>query len=635
MILFQRDWCGPSWAQPRRALQSLGLFAGQAPNCEQSGTDFLAELASPRARPVLGWRAARFANDSPALFSGWLDNAAELASELGLSGASPARIYAEAYSRWGTAADRRAIGCYAAVLGLPDGRVRLSRSPWGGRSLFYHNDGDVLLACSIPRPLFAAGLDKQLRPEAIDRLIAMELPDQEESLFANLRVVPQGSEVIVARGQQRTQRWYDPLDLAPVRFKRDDDYVEAAEAHLSAAVKAALAGAKRPGVALSGGLDSALVCAEMLRQLPPGERLPSFTFHPCREFDGQVPPGKFGDDRPWVEAFARMHPALDPHFSDNPGISFEDRAEQVFAACDAGYPSRVMGTVHHGPMRDAAAHGCDWLLGADTGNMTFSNSAIWAAPEFLRQGKWLELLRLVSGQAGNHWPVWRRIAAQGLMPNLPPGLQHSIRRLMGKDHRDMNLFANPFIRSSSRLAAWRDEAAIANNMLTVDRTESRAAYIRANYDACSLGLEVVHGHEQVFGIGLRDVTAYRPLIEFCLALPTAQFVRAGESRWLARRMAKGRMPEAQRTNRLYGEHNSDWHQRLGAQRAELRRAATALRDHPQLGAVLDVAAMERALDDWPAQAPQTRDQINQLRFYLPAMLYVARFVDHTTGRNQP
>lgn len=635
MILFQREWSGTSWAQPHRALQSLGLFASQHPDFERSGADFLAELAGPRARPVPGWRAARHAGGCPALFCGWLDNHAELAGELGLAGASAARVYAEAYDRWGAEADRRAIGGYAAILGLPDGRVRLSRSPWNGRSLFYYNDRDVALACSIPRPLFAAGLARHLRDEAIDRLVAMELPDEEESLFRDLRVVPQGSEVMLEPGRAAIARWYDPLALTPVRLARDEDYVEGARFHLAEAVKAALAGTERPGIALSGGLDSALVCAEMLRQRPAGARLPSFTFHPSAGFDGPVPPGKFADDRPFVEEFARMHPALDPHFSDNAGIAFDDRAEQVFAACDAGYPARVMGSVHHGPMRDAAAHGCDWLIGADMGNLTFSNAAIWAAPEFLRQGRWLELLRLARNQPGNPWPVWRRIAAQGLMPNLPPGLQGMIRRLMGKPERALNRYANPFIREDSRLAAWRQEARVEHNLMTVDRPESRATFIRANYRACGLGMETVHGYEQVFGIRLRDATAYRPLIEFCLALPTRQFVRGGESRWLARRLARGRLPEAQRTNRRYGEHNADWFQRLTPRRGDLRRAAAALGDHPRLGSVIDSAAMVRAIDDWPEQAPRAPDQVDQLRFYLPAMLYVARFVDFSSGRNAP
>lgn len=635
MILFQRDWGGPSWAQPRRALQSLGLFAGHLPDFEQVDADFLAELAGPRARPTPGWRAARHSGDCPALLCGWIDNADELSRELGLSGASPAKIYAEAYARWGGDADRRILGSYAAIVGLPDGRVRLSRSPWGGRSLFYYNDSQVLLACSIPRPLFAAGLQKALRSDAIDRLVTMELPHQEEALFEHLRIVPQGGETILERGRVQENRWYDPLDLAPVRFKRDEDYVAAAEELLSDAVRAAMAGTSRPALALSGGLDSALVVSEALRQLPPGGRLPSFTFHPQSGYDGSVPPGKFGNDRPWVEQFAKMHPALDPHYCDNAGIQFDDRAEQVFAACDAGYPARVLGSVHHGPMQQAAAQGCDWLLGADMGNLTFSNSAIWAAPEFLRQGKWLELLRLVQGQAGNPWPVWRRFVAQGLMPNLSSGLQDRIRQLMGKDERARNRYANPFIRADSRLAAWREEKRVANNLMTVDRSESRAAYIRANYDACNLGMELAHGYEQVFAIRLRDVTAYRPLIEFCLALPTDQFVRKGETRWLARRMARGRMPEAQRTNRLYGEHNADWFQRLTPRRSELRREISALREHPQLADLLDVGAMEKTIDDWPARAPDDHDAINTLRFYLPAMLYVARFIDHSTGRNRP
>ena len=635
MIYFQRDWSGPGWAQSDRALASLGLFAGQAPDFERSGNDVLAELAGPRARARPGWRATRLANVHPVLFSGWLDNRAELARDLGLGDAGQARVYAEAYARWGQQADRRAIGSYAVVLGLPDGRVRLSRSPWGGRSLFYHNDAQVLLACSIPRPLFAAGLGRQLRADAIDRLVTMELPHPDEALFEGLHIVPQGGEVILEPGNEQTGRWYDPLDLAPVRFRNDDDYVAAADELLAAAVKASLAEAKRPGVTLSGGLDSALVAAEILRQLPQGRRLPSFTFHPQAGLDVPVPEGKFGDDRPWVENFASMHRALDPHYCDNAGIDFDDRAEQVFAACDAGYPARVLGSVHHGPMLQASTQGCDVLLGADMGNLTFSNSAIWAAPEFLRQGKWLELLRLVRGQSSNPWPVWRRFLAQGLMPNLPHGLQDTIRWLIGKDHRGRNPFANPFIRSDSRLAAWREEAGIANKLLAVDRSESRAAYIRANYDASGLGMELAYGYEQVFGIRLRDATAYRPLIEFCLALPTDQFVRRGESRWLARRMAKGRMPEAQRTNRLYGEHNADWFARLSQRKTQLRSEVSALRDHPQLGGLLDVAAMEQAIDRWPSANPTDYDTINRLRFYLPAMLYVARFIDHTTGRNRP
>ena len=516
MILFARDWNGPSWADQTRALASLGLFAGAVPSHETIGGDLFADLPSPRARFQRGWRAARSRSGWRALLSGWIDNRAELCAQLGIVPAetSAATLYAEAVERWGDAADSRVIGCYSAVACLPGGRVRLSRSPWGGKPLLYHDDGKALIACSIPRPLFAAGLEKRLRAGEVDSLISMRLPDDRAGLFEGVSQVPHGSVVTLSPGRSEVLRWYDPQALVPVRLRRDDDYVEAANALLGDAVRHALGAADNPGMTLSGGLDSSLVCAEALAQMEPGRRLKSFTFHPLAEWDGIVPAHKFGDDRPLVRDFARMHPALDPHFVDNRGIDFDDRAAQVFAACDAGYPARVMGSLYHGIYDAAAQERCDWLLTADCGNLTFSNAAPWAAAELFRTGRWAQLWRLLRSTPADPRPMWRRIAAQGVMPQLPAPWRASIRTAVHRRDGIANRFANPFLRADSRLGHLRREAAVAHNILTVDRDETRAACIAENYHAMGLGGEVFHGYEQVFGIRLRDVTAYRPLIEF-------------------------------------------------------------------------------------------------------------------------
>lgn len=629
MILFARDWHGSSWADTDRAVASLGLFVGHLPQTERSGNDLFAELRAPRARPQPGWRVARSRHGWPALLCGWIDNHAELAGELDLPADCPARLMAQAVERWGEHADRRIVGCYAAIVCLPDGRVRLSRSPWGGQSLFYHDDGDALLAASIPRPLFAAGLDKRLRDDAIDRLLAMELPHDEQAMFANVSLVPHGSVVTLSPGKAAIDRWYDPLAIAPQKLKRDADYVEAANALLAEAVARALPTARKPGILLSGGLDSPLVGAEMLRQLPPGQRLPSFTFHPLPEWDGQVLPHKFGDDRPFVEQFAQAYPALDPHFIANRGVEFDDRAAQLFTACDAGYPARVLASAYNGLFATAASEGCDWVFTAECGNLTFSNAAPWAPGELLFQGHWRQLWQLMDARLGDPRPVVRRIAAHALMPRLPSAAQAAIRKALHGNPDGAARFANPFLRAGRRPASGP------GNIMTADREESRAAYIRANYHAMGLGGEIQHGYEQVFGLQLRDVTAYRPLIEFCLAVPTDQLVRDGESRWLARRMAQGRLPEAQRRNRLYGEHNADWHARLTPRLGELHQRVAALAQHPQLGGLLDVAAMGAALRDWPETTPTCAIEAERLRFYLPSMLYVAQYIDHVTGRNSP
>jgi len=643
MLFFAREWDCASWAVPARAAVSLGLFAGAAANSDsapfhpQDGSaalDHYAFLESPRAKPQRGWRVARSPAGWPVLLSGWIDNSAELARQLGRTGGSAASLYGAAVERWGDEADRHVIGSYASVVCLPDGTVRLSRSPWTGPSLFFHAGPDVLMASSIPRPMFAAGLEKRLRRDAIDRLLAMEMPDPELAMFEGIETVPTGTTLYLTRSGRRMNRWYDPAAIRPLRPASDEACVEQANHLLAEAARAALAHARRPAMALSGGLDSAIVCDELLRQMPEGQRLDSFTFEPLAAWNGQVMPHKFASDRPWVEQFAAMHPRLDAHFVDNAGIGFDDRAEQIFLACDAGYPARISGAVYHGLFDAARAEGCDWLLTADTGNATFSSAAPWAWSEFLRRGRWHQLWQLAAARVADPRPVWRRIVAHGVMPQLPAAVQRAIRARLHPG-AELDRGANPWLNARGRLAVYRQRENVRRNIGTVDETASHADYIRALYDSFGLAGEVTLGQEQVFGLRTRDVTAYRPLMEFCFALPTDQFARDGETRRLARRMARGRLPEAQRTNVLYGDHNVDWHLRLTPRVADLRRQVERIGSHPELGGLIDAEQAMAALAEWPDEEPVDQLAVDRLRFYLPATAYVARYVDFVEGRNAP
>lgn len=565
------------------------------------------------------------------LLSGWLDNANALARELGLDhGAAPETIYGAAVERWGVQADARIIGTYAALIVQADGTIRLSRSPWSSFPLFYHVSANAILAASVPRPLFAAGLAKQFDESELEALVRLELPNDEQSLFKALAVVPQGSVVVLGNGPACIERWYDPLSLPDVRFKDDSGYEDAARALLEQAVAAALSGAERPGIALSGGLDSALAASEVLRQLPASQHLPSFTFVPLAQFDGITAPHKFGDDRPWVEAFAARHPRLAPHFVDNAGIGFDDRAEAMFLACGAGYPARVSGSVYHGVYAAAQAAGCDRLLLADAGNMTLSSAAPWAAREFGRSGQWRALWRLLRSDPVDQRPTWRRFAQNMLMMNLPSVFGDRLRQLFARPTRRQR-FANPFLYRDRRDS--RSTARVGIVDIAGDR--SREDFVIGQYRGCGAGNEIAHSFEQVFGIRARDVFAYRPLIEFCMGLPTDQFVRDGEARFLARRLARGRLPEAQRVNRLYGGHNVDWHARLTPRLAELRAAAGQIADLPELAGLIDASALQAAFDRWPERTPTDQREADHYQFMIPAQLYMARYVAFETGRNLP
>lgn len=485
----------------------------------------------------------------------------------------------------------------------------------------------------MPRVLFAAGLVQELDVARFGDSLFFNANMSDEGWFCGTWRVPQGAIVTLTPGSSRVERWYDPHALAPVRFARDEDYVERAAELVGEAVTKALAFARKPAMALSGGLDSSIVASQIMRQLPLGQRLMSFTATPHPDWDGTVLPAMFGNERPWVEAFAAMHPQLDPTFLDWPEGGFDDCADEMFAAMGISPRNVANSTFNHAVWAAARKAGCDTVFDAEMGNIGYSDDGRWAYVEYFLTGRWRQLYRTLAARSEDHRPVWRRIAALSILPLLPRPARRAIRAIVHPELRDNHRFVSmlrPDAVERLELAERATPGGLYTGEYSTSREETiRRAYLGADFENC----EAWQGFEQVHGLIRRDVSAYRPLIEYCLALPTDQFTRDGEDRRLARRLGIGRLPEAQRTNRLYGRHNADWHIRLTRRRAALRAEAEALRDDPLMSELLDIDRMQALLDDWPERTPMAADIAMPREIGLTRAFMAAKFVRHLTGRN--
>lgn len=618
----------PSFA-PDRAARSLGLFAGHVADSCRIGQDWFAELPTPRAPVRKGWRVSRTPAGTCVLLAGVIDNLAELARELG-SAQSCEAVYGAAIERWGNLADRRVIGEYAALAVLPDGQVRLARSPWSGLPLFYHQGPGGLLASSIPRPMFAAGLPRRLKAGTLECLIAGEQPPDGPILYQDIDQVRGGTVLLINRGKTEVVEFYDPDAIAPVRFKRDEDYVEAASAMLGEAAAAMLRLAKRPAVTLSGGLDSSLVCDEMWRQLGPQSNLKAYTFVQIPEWDGRSAPHMFGSDRPYVEQFLKLHPGLDHRFIDNRDVDPFTLLDERMMASEGYASGSAISFPHLGVCLAAKEDGCDWIFSGWLGNMTLSSETPWAMAEFFRTLRWGEGWKLAASNYNDARPIWRRFLAGGLMPNLPSGLAQWVRDNL-RPGEQRAIVANPYLPRHGPLADKRKDFGL--NRGDLDYFQSREKFVRSLYRSYQTGGEMALGVQQVTGLAGRDLYAYRPLLELFLAMPTDQFIRGGSRRHLVRRVAQGRLPEAQRTEVRHGDHVADWHARMTMRLPRLRAELAALAGHPELSAMVDVAAIQADLDNWPEIAPTDIDTINRLRFHLPTMFVLRRYIDYVSGRN--
>ncbi len=610
-------------------------IGGPCSACQISGLHFayrpIRGLAAARS-----WQPAVLSSGQIIAFHGYFDNAAAIAQQLGARGSDPARLYGLAVEAWKDEADLRIVGEYCAVVADPrNRRLRLSRSPLRAPPLYHFHSDELAVAGSVPRIIFAAGVPRSLNEVRVVDSAMINFSDQEASWFEHIQRVPLGSVVELERGRSRTlKRYYDPLAIAPIRVS-DSEAIERVSALLDEGVRACLAGFRKPGATLSGGLDSPQVAVRALAALPGEQKLPTFTFVPEPGFDGRVQAGMTGDERPIVEAFAARHPRLEPHFTANQGYGHDHRWNELFHLM-GGAPSGLCNMyVFHGLFAGAAGEGCDVLLVSDWGNNAFSDKGYWGFVEYLVTGRWRELwLALREFPVQERSMLWRFVA-QSILPLLPNRLWRLVRTIVLNDQPMVDLM-QPYSRQY-RIESGADQRLRECGLLFERYQPWNARHARRlllqNDDGEAA--ETYQAFEQMYGVPQRDPMAYRPLVEFCWSLPTRMFMRGGQMRWLAKELARGIMPEEQRINRLNGRWDADWHLRIGRRRHEFLAELAMLEQDDRFSAMLDFPRLRAGLEDWPEQTEVDPQKYAAREFTVPRALLTARFIKHVEGRNLP
>lgn len=627
MIAASRSWSGAASADPQLLAKALTAYRG----VPQTGTFAGTSLAV--AAPLAGLAGG-------VAFCGWIDNWRELRNATGTTSSDAAALYRAALAKWGDGADGRINGCYCAIVAEADGSLRLSRSPWKAPPLYFASDDNAAAASSLVRVLFAAGVERRPDYDMVIDQLAYDFRDGDTaSLYQGIGKVPQGAVVRLRAGSTDTQCWYSPGRLAVEMPQDHDECARRALELVGEASRCALDYVHRiggkPALALSGGLDSPLVATTLLEAMPSGTSLNTITFAPDPQWDGRCAQGTIGDETQLVREFAAAYPRIAAHFADPAQAGFDHRARQVFSAMQVFAPGLANVGMFHGVYAKAAELQCDVLLSAELANQSFSADGRWAYAEYLRNGRWGELAQLLAARPGDDRPLWRKALALSVLPHLPAKLRHLARSTVHPQRRDMTALLSP-LSAKARKEQARRAASRGSGSDWADYTfpRSHAEAIRRDL-AASDGddAEVDVAFYEIYGVQRRDVTAYRPLIEFCLQLETRHFAAHGVERRLARSMARGRLPERQRTATDYGQHNVDWHVRIGRRREELLQEIAIMREHRFLAASLDLDRIEALLLDWPERPGFEIEEDWPRMLAIPRAYLAARFIGTLEGRN--
>ena len=432
MIAFDWQWAGPADPTAARLAQALAAGTGRAAGAA-SAERYQAAALLPFAdqRRARGW-APVVVGPLLVLFAGHIDNAREVAGLLSADypGDRPdpallARLYGAARLAWGDAADLRLIGEYAAILFDAEGQVlRLVRSPLRAPPLHVHRAAGRVIAASVPRAIFACGVPQRINAAKLADNALFNPGSDRTGWFEGLDYVPLGTELRIDPAGTTERRYYDLYSLPKVRLDSDAEYLEAAHGLLAEGTRAALRGARRPAIMLSGGLDSPQVAAKALAALPAGSQLHAFTFTPEPGWDGYVGAGQFGDERPVVAAFAAQHPGLVTHFEDNAGSGFDAGMAELFLR--DGQTRWLAREMARGIMPEAqrlevrhGRHGADWHL-----KLTRRRSELLAELERLAQNERLSAMidfpkirhALEDWPESGAIPVEERLLREGAIP---------------------------------------------------------------------------------------------------------------------------------------------------------------------------------------------------------------------------
>lgn len=458
--------------------------------------------------------------------------------------------------------------------------------------------------------------------------------DRPGGWYKQIEALQLGMVVTAMRDGERRCRPYNPAGVPEQRLGSDEAYQEAAEALLDEAIDRTIAGYRQPGTFLSGGLDSGIVASRMLGRMPAGQKLPGFTFVPEEGWSSELPEVFFPDELPHVRAFAAMHPRIESHVVDNAGKGFEDILQDQFLLTGMAPASLAVIHPYNGMFAAARDCGCDLLVGAGMGNATFSNEAIRSYVEFVHRGQLRQAWLALAGRFHDHRPVWRQFVSLSLVRALPEPLWRAWCRFRGIPLPDFGSVAgalNP---------AWPGRAELERAAREADASFDRPFYRSREDENASMArqmdadaFDTMQGFQQRYGIAYRDVTRYRPFLEFCWGLPIDQHMRDGENRWLARRMGRGHLPEAMRTERRRGFQHQDWHLRIGRRREALLAELRAMRDNPQIARLVDCDRLIGLLENFPESSTADLDVAYQYMIAVPNGIAMGRFVRFVEGTN--
>jgi asparagine synthase (glutamine-hydrolysing) len=579
-----------------------------------------------------------FANRFIVLFDGRIDNRSELGAALGLSESDlrsmpDSMIAVRMFDVWGESFFERILGVFAVVIiDLSDRSLICARDHMGLRVLHYYQSADRFAVATSPDALFAlTWVPRRLnRDKLADTLVQRGLNGETTYYEGVFRVLP-GSLIRVAGPRIAKTTYWTPENIKDIRFKTDNEYVEAFSGLLDDAVKVNLRSRRTPCATITGGLDSssiAVVAAKFLAAT--GKTLHTYTAVPEKGFTRKEIRGRYFDETPYVCKIAEHNQHIEPHFiPPNAGPIVDKISDLILkgAAPSSGVLNDLWGLDIFSAAR---ADGHNVILSGEMGNytMSYEGSALFA--ELLLTGRWFNLAREIRA-SGYRWKHFLRHYT--VAPLVPSALFRRYKQWRRGNRPPWYSFSaiNPNLAIKSKVSERAAQEYLPFDTAPPRKGKLYRVHMLNCYNESADWFAQIRAK---FGIDIRTPAFDRRLVEFCIGIPEEQYLRDGCDRWLIRRAMKGKLPDIVRLNRKHGVQAADWFNRLSRERLLIAEEVKRFARNGDVASIVDVRRLIDIVDNWPDSPPPDYGQTAYpLLWAIPQAIGTARFIENVTGSN--
>ena len=186
---------------------------------------------------------------------------------------SDAEVILAAYERWGIDCCRRFEGMFAFVL-LDGDKLYLVRDRFGKKPMFYYHNRQSFIFGSEIKAIKPFLNTVAMNEEAMRSYLSFLAPTPPHTFYQGIEKLASGEWLCYEKGCITKHSYYDILDTQSSTITTYSEAYEVIEQELQRSIQMRLESTQSTAALLSGGIDSALICAIAADQ---GKRLPTFT----------------------------------------------------------------------------------------------------------------------------------------------------------------------------------------------------------------------------------------------------------------------------------------------------------------------------------------------------------------------